>query len=129
MNKPQCPCGSGKTIDKCCEPFLTGEKKPRTVVQLMRSRYTAYFIGGAGNYLLYTWHPANRQGQSAAELSQRSVKWTGLEIIDSSQQGDKGAVEFKATFIDAQGREGSHHEISTFLREKGMWYYVGALHT
>jgi SEC-C motif-containing protein len=129
MTKPLCPCCSGKPLDKCCEPYLLDKKKPKTVVQLMRSRFTAYYIGGAGNYLLATWHPANRGGQSAQSLSQRTVKWQSLEIIDSSQQGDKGAVEFKATFIDAKGNEGEHHEISTFLRVRGMWYYVGDIRT
>ncbi len=129
MSKPQCPCCSGKTIDRCCEPYLLDQKKPKTVVQLMRSRFTAYFIGGAGNYLMATWHPANRKGQNAQSLSQRLVNWQRLEVIDSSQQGDKGAVEFKATFLDANGKPGVHHEISTFVRVKGVWYYVDALRT
>lgn len=128
MTKKACPCCSGKDIDQCCGPFLQGKKKPKTVTQLMRSRFTAYFIG-AGPYLLATWHPANRQGQTAQNLSQRLVNWQSLEVIDSSQQGDKGAVEFKATFLDANGQPGVHHEISTFLREKGTWYYVDALRT
>ena len=95
----------------------------------MRSRFTAYFIGGAGNYLMHTWHPANRQGQNAQLLSQRMVNWQSLEVIDSSQQGDKGAVEFKAHYLDADGNPCVHHEISTFLRDRGMWYYVDALRT
>ena len=38
----QCPCESGKTFKKCCEPFITGAKEAETAEQLMRSRYTAY---------------------------------------------------------------------------------------
>lgn len=127
MTKPLCPCCSGKTIDKCCEPFLLAEKKPRTAVQLMRSRFTAYFIGGAGNYLMATWHPDMRKGQSAQALSQRLVNWQELEIVHTTQQGDKAAVEFKATFLDSDGKPGTYHELSTFVREKGAWLYVGAV--
>ena len=93
----------------------------------MRSRFSAYAIGGCGNYLLGTWHPLNRQGLNAGELSQRQLDWKYLEIIDSAQKGDKGAVEFKATYVNNKGKTFVHHEVSTFLREKGFWYYVGEL--
>lgn len=127
MKQLICRCDSGKPFEQCCKPFLNGDAKPKTAKQLMRSRFSAYARGGCGNYLLGTWHPLNRQGLNAGELSLRQVNWQDLEIIDSDQQGDKGVVEFKATYVDNEGETFVHHEISTFLREKGFWYYVGEL--
>ena len=104
----------------------------------MRSRYTAYTLGGHGEYLLQTWFPATAQGLTADQLSQRSASWQRLHVLDKSQQGDSGTVEFKAYFLplsaadnvssDAADPDGSEvlHEISEFKRIQGRWYYVGA---
>jgi len=127
MTATQCPCCSGKSFAHCCQPFLTGKAKPRTVKQLMRSRYTAYATGGYGDYLLATWVPSNRPKESAQSLSLKTVDWQGLTILDSSQQGNKGAVDFEARYLDANGQEQIHREQSVFLRHKGAWYYVDAL--
>ena len=92
----------------------------------MRSRYTAYFLGGHGKYLLDTWLKASESGMTAEELSIRSVNWQKLEVLNSSQQGDQGEVEFKALFL-YKGRLEVMHERSLFKRLKGRWYYVKAL--
>ena len=127
MSDNRCPCCSDKPFAACCQPFLTGKAKPRTVKQLMRSRYSAYALGGYGAYLLATWLPRNRPKESAESLSLKTVNWQGLTILDSSQQGDKGAVDFAARYLDAKGEEKVHREQSVFLRYKGQWYYVDAL--
>lgn len=122
-----CPCGKGKRFAQCCGPFLSGEQVPRTPEQLMRSRYTAYAIGGHGQYLLNTWFPATAQGLDAAQLSLVSARWEKLEVLDKAQKGDEGSVEFRAHF-----REGPDqplqvmHEHSEFRRLNGRWFYVGA---
>jgi SEC-C motif-containing protein len=128
MAETDCPCCSGKPFARCCQPFLTGKAKPRTVKQLMRSRYSAYALGGFGEYLLATWVPRNRPKESAESLSLKTADWQGLTILDSSQQGDKGVVDFAARYLDARGQEQVHREQSVFLRHKGSWYYVDALH-
>ncbi len=93
----------------------------------MRARFSAYAIGGCGNFLLATWHPLNRQGLDAGSLSLRQVNWQKLEILHSSQQADKATVEFRASFVDRHGKPGLHHEVSVFKRERGVWFYVGEL--
>lgn len=97
----------------------------------MRSRYTAYALGGFGEYLLETWFPATAQGLTVAELSNGNVDWEKLEVLNKYQRGDEGTVEFKAYFRnktsgedDKQGLE-IMHEISEFRRISGRWYYVG----
>jgi len=119
----RCPCKSGKTFNHCCEPYLTGKKKALTVSQLMRSRYCSFAMGGHGDYLYRTWHPAGRGSLSATDLSEKSLIWTSLEIIDSTQLGDSGTVEFVAHFEDQDAQQGAHHEISRFVREAGQWLY------
>ncbi len=124
-----CPCGSSKAFAQCCGRFLGGAQQARTPEQLMRSRYTAYALGGCGDYLLRTWFPATARGLTALDLSQRSVDWCGLEVLARSQQGDNGEVEFRAHFraldADPQSAPEVMHERSTFKRLRGRWYYVG----
>ena len=52
-----CPCGSGRTFDECCGPFLSGAAAALTPEALMRSRYTAYAVGDDA-YVLATWDEA-----------------------------------------------------------------------
>lgn len=123
--KMKCICDSEKPFQKCCEPLLTGQKKAKTPVQLMRSRYSAYAKGGFGDYLLATWLPDTRAGLNAAELSLRSIDWVRLEVINKAQKGINAVVEFKAYFLDENGGERVHHEHSLFERMHGEWFYVG----
>ncbi|MFT6407420.1 MAG: SEC-C motif-containing protein [Arenicella sp.] len=108
----------------CCQPFLSGVKQAKTPVQLMRSRFSAYALSGHGAYLLRTWLPSSSIGLSEFELSQASLNWQRLSIVDKSQFGDSGRVEFKAYFLDISGKQQLHHEISEFRRISGLWYYA-----
>jgi SEC-C motif-containing protein len=120
-----CHCDSKNSFSDCCKPLLTNVKRAKTPVQLMRSRFTAYKLGGYGEYLLKTWFPLTSQDVSAAELSQQCRNWQQLKIINKSQQGDNGFVEFEAQFLDVDGNNQTHHEQSVFKRIDGVWLYVG----
>jgi SEC-C motif-containing protein len=122
-----CPCGSDKAFAVCCEPFLTFKENPKTVRQLVRARFCAYKLGAGTHrdFLLRTWHPAARARISPADLTNDNhVQWKGLEILFAQQSGDKGVVEFKATYSERGGPDKVHHERSLFMRGKGVWYYV-----
>jgi SEC-C motif-containing protein len=121
-----CVCGSGKKFSSCCEPFLSSQAKPRTVKQLVRSRYSAYALGQAEHrdYLVRTWHPATAQHIRMADLSTEGHHWKNLEILNSKQKGDLGRVEFKATYSVEDGPDQIHHETSAFHRHKGSWLYL-----
>lgn len=125
-----CICQSGKDFSKCCSRFLykqpsSKQQYAKTPEQLMRSRYSAYALGGYGQYLLDTWLPTMTQGLSAFELSLKNTDWLGLQVINKSQQGDNATVEFIARYM-AKDDEELHHELSTFKRIQGRWYYVDA---
>lgn len=118
-----CPCGSGRSLGKCCGPILAGHVAAPTAEALMRSRYTAFALGSV-EHLTRTWDPATRP---AAINIDPARKWTGLEIIDSvdgRELASSGVVEFRASW--QKGRQsGQLHERSTFGRIAGCWVYVG----
>ena len=118
-----CICQSGKEKIKCCQRFLDGQVKTKTPVQLMRSRYSAFALGGYGDYLLSTWSISQRKGMTEAELSIRSMDWVGLEILQKAQKGDQAIVEFKA-YYQVDNEKLAHHERSMFERVNGQWFYI-----
>lgn len=95
-----CPCCSGERFKQCCSPFLNNEKLASTPEQLMRSRYTAFYIGST-DYLLRTLHPSKRQTDDLAVLQNtiNSTKWLSLVILNTDGLPNKegeGVVEFVA---------------------------------
>ncbi len=96
----------------------------------MRSRYSAYALGGYGEYLLRTWFSATTKSLTVEALSERSCEWVKLEVLRKSQSGDEGMVEFKAYYRndkshDENGEMEVLHEKSAFMRVGGRWFYVG----
>lgn len=129
-----CPCGSNKNFENCCEPFLLGNAVPETAEQLMRSRYTAYTKGDI-DYLKKTLAPESRSDfdpKTTKEWAQQA-KWKGLKILstEKGQASDtKGVVEFTATY-EQNGEGLDHHEVSKFRKgDNGQWFFVdGDAHT
>jgi SEC-C motif-containing protein len=88
----------------------------------MRSRYTAYTLLNE-NYLLATWHSSTRPaGLGLAD--EATTKWLGLEIKRQEQlDAENALVEFDARY-KVNGRAHRLQEISRFVREDGLWFYV-----
>ncbi len=122
-----CICGKPQPFAKCCDRFLSGKQNAKTPEQLMRSRFSAYALGGHGEYLLSTWFPSSTKGLAASELSEKTVNWQRLKVISSSQKGDNGTVEFKAWFCKSPSSDEIEimHEVSEFVRVQSRWFYVG----
>jgi SEC-C motif-containing protein len=116
----RCPCGTGESFGACCRPLHAGDPAP-SAERLMRARYSAFVVGDRG-YLRDTWHGSTRPER--VELDP-GIRWTGLEIVDVVEQGDRAVVEFSAHFRDAEG-VGVQHERSRFARRAGKWFYVDA---
>ncbi|MGZ3705537.1 MAG: YchJ family protein [Bdellovibrionota bacterium] len=115
-----CPCGSGKTYGDCCEPFITGKALAPTPEALMRSRYSAY-VKVVPTYLRETLAPEARHDFKESDVREWAAQseWLGLEII----KAEGNSVEFMAKY-KAQGKVLEHHEVSTFRKESGRWYFV-----
>lgn len=115
-----CPCGSGKDYSKCCKPYIEGEASPRTPESLMRSRYTAY----TQNNLDYI--EKTMRGEALKRFDRKGgtgVEWIKLDVLFSEEEGNEGTVQFIASFRH-QGEERLLHEISSFQKVNGKWYYT-----
>lgn len=119
-----CPCGSLKKQEECCDPMIQGEKEAQTPEELMRSRYTAFAIGNM-DYISETTDPQTilNFDMKANEDWARSSKFLKLEILNTSMDGNKGMVEFKATYQVGDQEPQIHHEISKFRKQSGVWYF------
>lgn len=125
-----CPCGTGEPLANCCGPLHDGRGSGRvtaaTAEQLMRSRYTAFAVGHV-TYLLASWHPSTRPDSLVLP---DDLEWRRLEVLRTTaggEQDDHGTVEFVAHHWDPTLLErGAQRETSTFVRERGQWFYVGA---
>ncbi|MDJ0343569.1 YchJ family metal-binding protein [Streptomyces sp. H10-C2] len=118
-----CPCGLGESYRDCCGRFHSGRATAPTAERLMRSRFSAFAVRDAA-YLLRTWHSTTRPSDIGFDPDQR---WTRLEIIgtaDGSPFHTEGTVEFRARF-SLHGQADSQHELSRFVREDGLWVYLG----
>ena len=110
-----CPCGSGKSFERCCNPLIEGTRKASTAEALMRSRFSAYALQNEA-YLLASWHASTRPQHVDMDPL---VKWIRLEIVKASED----EVEFIATYR-VQGKAGRLHENSRVVYEEGKWYYL-----
>ncbi|MBP9889491.1 MAG: hypothetical protein KBF93_24555 [Leptospiraceae bacterium] len=123
-----CYCGFEKSFEECCGKFITGINKPNTAEELMRSRYSAY-VTVSVPYILKTTHSSTRNLYDSNAIKEWAIssKWIKLEIIQTKKgklQDEEGFVEFKATYKDADNHTIVHHEYSSFLKEKGEWFFV-----
>ncbi|MAM57684.1 MAG: hypothetical protein CMN25_10150 [Salinicola sp.] len=124
-----CPCGSGWHYDRCCGIYHRLEQTAPTPEALMRSRYSAFALGGLGSYLVRTWDPdAIEPTLTSAALDRRDNQWLGLEIVGTRTTGAKATVEFKARFRPwnavSAGPVQTLHERSRFRRHRGDWLYI-----
>ena len=126
-----CFCGESKSFSECCEPIIKGERQAVTAEQLMRSRYSAY-AAVEPKYLMQTSYVTLLKNQNEADIRAwaEENKWQKLKVL-SSQKGQaedrRGEVEFKAYFIDYEGKSQVHHEKSTFIKEAGKWFYLSGI--
>ena len=127
-NQP-CACTSGKKFGDCCRPFLRNEREAPDAVSLMRSRYSAFALENAP-YLWRTLHPSvperSRKEDEVLTLLRRASRmfdYSGLEVIDSRDEGDTAQVLFLAHMLQ-KGKDESFVERSKFVREGGKWLYL-----
>jgi SEC-C motif-containing protein len=93
----------------------------------MRARYSAY-VRGEMDFLFESTHPKHREGYDHKGTREwaESAEWLGLEILETAKGGEGesiGEVEFIARFKD-KGVTREHHELASFKREKGDWFFA-----
>jgi SEC-C motif-containing protein len=116
-----CYCGALIVFESCCEPFIIGNNHASTAEVLMRSRYSAFATQQA-DYLVTTTHRAERTSTLKKDVLEWSIAnhWQKLEVVSVTST----TVEFKAYYLDYNKKPQIHHELSTFIKEDGLWYYV-----
>lgn len=121
-NSP-CPCGSHTKYKKCCLIYHKGAK-PKTALQLMKSRYSAYAVGDA-SYIVKTTHENNPDFTTdvknwEASISQftKATQFLGLEILEFIEGDEEAFVSFRASLSS-----GEMLEKSRFLKVKSSWFY------
>ena len=122
MDGLTCPCGLGDDYDSCCGRLHAGAPAP-TAESLMRSRYSAFAVGDA-RYLLRTWHQSGRP--ETLELDP-ALRWTRLAVLETEGGGifdNTGTVRFRAVYVQ-DGKRGVLAETSRFIRQDGLWSYLG----
>jgi SEC-C motif-containing protein len=122
-----CPCGRENTYENCCQPIISGQTMAVTAEDMMRARYSAYVMQEI-DFLCESLVPGSRGDWDAKSTKQwaEQSEWMGLEIVstDKGQPEDNdGTVEFKAKYM-VQNMPQEHHEIATFKKVDGKWYFV-----
>ena len=122
-----CPCGSNRTFNECCGPYLSGERPAPTVEALMRARYSA-FTTQQIDYLEETLLPETRGDFERDHVAQwaETSQWTGLDVLGVTGGGEhdnEGTVEFAAHFT-VSGKAYRHHEVSRFVKREDRWWYL-----
>ena len=137
----QCFCGSKRTFQQCCEPFIQGEQLAKSPEQLMRSRFSAYCRQQI-DYIFQTYHPSQQVNNSKQDIANfaKTCHFIKLEVITCTGQTElpdasalktlkaqadcsgnlaksefqAGFVEFVVTYIQA-GKLHQFSEVSRFL--------------
>lgn len=119
-----CYCGNDKTYKNCCEVFHKNGGKTETAEQLMRSRYSAFVLAD-GDYLMQTHHKSTRPltEKKAIVNWAKSVSWLKLDVLEVTTD----TVKFNAHFFENQ-KSDFIHENSKFVKEDGVWFYLGLAH-
>ncbi len=131
----ECPCGSQKNYDSCCEPIIKGAVSAPTAEVLMRARYSAH-VKAEVKFIKDSLAPEARRDFDEAGVREWSKKseWLGLQVLSVKQgleSDKKGTVEFVATY-KVGGKTTEHHEVAQFRKDpsKNQWVFVdGDSHT
>ena len=124
-----CPCGSTKKYKKCCKTFHDKIIFPKTALELMKSRYSAYATSNA-KYIIETTHKDNpdftdniKEWENDILIFCNNTKFIGLEILEFIDYENESYVMLKANMIQ-QGNDVSFVEKSRFLKVDEKWFYV-----
>lgn len=121
-----CPCGTDIDYEKCCGPYHESATYPETAEKLMRARYSAFVKNKVG--FIADTHVPDTEDFNLEEAKQwaTSSTWKGLHIVSTKKgqvDDQTGVVEFKALYADEKDKDYLHHEVSTFKKIDGKWFY------
>ncbi len=121
-----CPCGSEIIYENCCGNYIEKNQAAPNPEALMRSRYSAYFLGKV-DYIEKTMKGEPLRLFNPTDVAKWliDVKWQGLKVIQQRLKSEKlGFVSFEARYL-YQGKPESICEKSEFHKIDDRWFYVG----
>ena len=118
-----CYCGNELSFEEHCKKYIEGVEVPKTPLELMKSRYSA-FASGNYKYIYDTYYEKTRNFTLEDLKTEGSEKWMGLDIIDFDNE--EGIVTFIAKY-QSESETYIHKERSKFIFENDRWYYYGIL--
>ena len=124
-----CPCASLKKYKKCCKPFHDKITFPKTALELMKSRFSAFAVLIA-DYIIFTTHENNSDyisdlkswNQDIMNFS-KNTRFERLEILDFIDDEVESFVTFRATLFQ-DNTDISFIEKSRFLKVEDKWLYI-----
>jgi SEC-C motif domain protein len=120
-----CPCGTQIAFESCCQRFILEKDYPRNAEQLMRSRYSGFYVSDV-DYIQKTMKdPASHQFDAQDTIRWlKKIKWIGLKILKTENlTGSPSYVEFSAQYIENHCLK-IIHERSEFHLLDNRWYYI-----
>ncbi len=115
-----CYCGSNHEFSNCCEPIILQQQLAISAEQLMRSRFSAFYLKHE-RWLNKSWDDSTRPTNIQFE---GDLKWLDLKIISANVTDNlKSTVEFEARYIKT-GKVNAIHENSHFVKRENAWFYV-----
>jgi len=119
-----CPCGSKELFKNCCQPFIQRTSIPITAEQLMRSRYSAYYVKDA-QYIFDTYAKRSQKEQSVTDITAwaNEVKWLRLDVLKDDSTVHSDQVIFIALYL-VKNKLHSMSETSRFIIENEQWRYL-----
>lgn len=124
-----CPCGSQKKYKKCCKTFHDKITFPKTALELMKSRFSAFATSNY-DYIISTTHQLNpdftkdlKSWKEDILNFSKNTRFEKLEILDFIDGEIESFVTFKATLFQNKN-DISFIEKSRFLIVDGRWLYV-----
>jgi SEC-C motif-containing protein len=125
---PLCPCDCNTHYEQCCAQFHQGRQQPKTALELMKSRYSAYAKAQAV-YIINTTHKTHQEYLDDVNVWFEHInefieitQFRGLNIIDYQEFENEAYVIFQA-LLTQHGVNSSFTERSHFVKENGIWYY------
>lgn len=115
-----CPCQSGLTYSHCCEPLHNQNSSAETCLALMRSRFSAFYLGFKQHnpqQMVSYLQQTSAFNITPTELQDSfTINWQGLQIVNWQQSNNTGIVEFVAIY--------QQHEQYLQLHEKSQFTYT-----
>lgn len=115
-----CYCGSNLKFENCCQPIIQQLQPAHSAEQLMRSRFSAFYLKDDA-WLNQSWDHSTRPKKMAFDAD---LKWLDLTIIQTNDIDHLNSnVEFEARYLKA-GKVDAIHENSHFIKREKQWLYV-----